>query len=322
VAAVARIAAARTRLAAARRQRPPPHIDTKIVAAWNGLAISAFARAGAALGEPRFVEDARVAAGFVLDHMRPNGRLQRTWTEHTAYEDAFLDDHAFLAAGLLDLYEATFEPRWLGAAVAIADAMTARFWDDEAGGYFLTPADRPVAIARAKPIDEGAMPSGNAVAAATTLRLAEITGDERWRRRGEDVLRACGAGLIAAPSQAPRLLGALDFLLDRPREIAIVHPAGGGRDDALLAAVRRHYAPNHVLAVATEGADLATQSALVPFLADKRALHGRTTAYVCEHGVCALPTHDPDVLARQIAAVAPLPTPGAPAARVDAAAGR
>jgi len=287
---------ARPRLYAARRRRVPPRTDTKIIAAWNGLAIAAFARAGAALGEPTYVERARTTARFVLDRMRHDGRLLRT----DAGGAAFLDDYAFVAAGLVDLYEATFDPAWLREALALHDVLARDFWDAEHGGFFQTSAGDEVALARRKPDDDGALPSGNAVAAQNLLRLAELTGDDRLRERADATLRAMQGA-------APALLAALDFRTDRAKEIVIVRPAGAPPDEPLLALVRKTYVPNRVLTVVTEGDDLERQRALIPLLAEKKALGGAPTAYVCEQKVCALPTSDPAMLAQQLAKVEPLP---------------
>jgi uncharacterized protein YyaL (SSP411 family) len=299
---------ARPRLRAARARRVPPHTDTKVLAAWNGLMISAFARAGGILGEPAYVERARASARFVLDRLRVDGRLRRSWAAGGAHEDGFLDDHAFLAAGFVDLYEATFELEWLREAIALHAVLAREFWDDEHGGFFLTGTERTPLIARQKPDYDGALPSGNAVAAQSLLRLAELTGDDSYRERADGTLRALAGGLEGSPTGAPALLAALDFRLDRAKEIVIVRPAGEA-DGAgpLLKTVYASYVPNAVLTVVTEGDDLARAQALVPLVEGKRALGGTATAYVCEQRVCALPTSDTSVLAAQLAKVTRLP---------------
>jgi uncharacterized protein YyaL (SSP411 family) len=299
-----RLAAARSRLYAVRQRRVPPHTDTKILAGWNGLMISAFARAGAAFNDAAYVEHARAAARFALDHLRREGRLQRSWIDGAAHEDAFLDDYAYLAAGLLDLYEATFDLAWLRAAIELQETLARDFWDTAHGAFFLTDAAREVTLARAKPDNDGALPSGNAVAIEGLLRLGELTGDDRWRARADRALQA----LAPQVERAPALLAALDFRLDRPKEIVIVRPtAAGGGADALLATVRATYLPNRALTVVTEGAELARQRELIPLVGGKEAIDRAATAYVCEQRVCARPTSDPSVLAAQLARVAPLP---------------
>jgi uncharacterized protein YyaL (SSP411 family) len=299
------LATAREKLRTARAMRPAPATDTKVLAAWNGLAISAFARGAAVLDDDGYRARARAAAAFVLDHMRDGERLRRS---DGATVGGFLDDYAFMAAGLVDLYEATFDPRWLREALALQAVLARDFWDDAGGGFFATARDAEPGLARAKPASDSVVPSGNAVAAETALRLAEFTGDDTHRRRADDTLRALGAALARAPTSAPRLLAALDFRLDRAKEIVIVAPAGAPDGAApLLAEVRRIYLPNRVLTVAAEGAPLAAQAAVVPLAEGKTALGGHATAYVCEQGVCALPTADAGVLAAQLARVVPLP---------------
>ncbi len=289
-----------------RATRPHPLTDTKVVTGWSGLTISAFARAGAVLNVPAYVERARTAARFLLDGAERAGRLPRSWSRGRAEGDAFLDDYAFLAAGLVDLYTATFDPAWLRSALALHATMADRFWDAEHGGFFATAADAEPGLARLKPVDDLPVPSGNAVAAETLFRLAALTGDDALRARAEAVVRAAAPAITSAPTRTPRLLGAVDYLSDRPREVAIVH--GGVHDDPrLLNTVHERFSPNDVLTVVHES-DVASRARDVPLLADKRALDGRSTAYVCTRGVCQLPTSDPHVLDRQLAAVQPLPS--------------
>ena len=301
------VAEGRPLLYAARRRRVPPHTDTKILAGWNGLMISAFARAGAALDEPRYLERARAAARFVLRRMETDGGLRRSWSDGAAHGDAFLDDYAFVVAGLLDLYEATFELRWLGAAVRLQNVLGERFWDTGGGGFFLTSAGHEATLARQKPDYDGALPSGNAIAAQNLLRLAEFTADDRRRERADATLRAFAARLEQRPTAVPALLAVLESRLDRAKEVVIVRPPGAADGAApLLRIVRRAYLPNRILTVATEGAELARQRRVIPLVADKRALGGAATAFVCERKVCALPTSDAAVLAGQLGRVHPL----------------
>jgi len=297
---------ARRALRERRATRPQPSVDTKIVTAWNGLMIGAFARGGAVLGEPRFIELARAAAHRLLDARGADGRLPRSLSAGAPHGDGFLDDYADLASGLLDLHEATFDVAWLLAARDLHAALLARFWDREGGGFYATAADVAPTLVRRKPADDLPLPSGNAVAAEGLLRLAELTGDDTLRQRAQDTVRALAPALARAPTRAPRLLGVVDFLLDRPREVAIVDPDVGG-DPRLLATVRARFFPNRVV-VATRERELAPRATVIPWLADKRALAGRSTAYVCTRGACELPTSDPAVLERQLAEVAPLPS--------------
>jgi uncharacterized protein YyaL (SSP411 family) len=291
---------ARKELLAARGKRAPPQIDRKIVTGWNGLMISAFARAGFAFGEQRYTKQAVRAAEFLLGNVKAGEQLKRSWKDGKAQEDGFLDDYAALAQGLIDLYEATADSRWLTESIALQRGLDSRF-RDAAGGYFLTPEGKQGLLAREKSAYDGVIPAGNSIAALNLLRLSELTGNEEFRKRALEVLGAFASRMQAMPA----LLGALDWSLDQPLEIVVVRL----RDDSgepLLQVLRRAYLPDAVRAIAAEGKDLDGQARAVPLLESKRALKGRTTAYVCRKRVCDLPTADPAIFARQLARTEPL----------------
>ena len=297
---------ARTRLKHARDRRPAPQTDAKVLAAWNGLAISAFAKAAHVLNEPAYAERAARAARFVLERMQHDGRLRRSALGETTTGDAYLDDYAFLIAGLLDLYEADFDPDWLDRAIALQAVLDTHFWDEARGGYFLGADDTEQLLAREKPAYDGALPSGNAVAAGNLLRLAEFTTRSAYRTRAEACFATFAAQLRGRPASVPRLLSALDFALDRPKEIAIVKAASHDDVEPFLARLRGAFLPNRVLAVVTQGEDSTAHQRRIPWLEAKIAIGGRVTAYVCERHVCKLPTDDPDTFAKQIAQSTPL----------------
>ena len=297
------LAGTREELLAARARRPAPLRDDKVLAAWNGLAISAFARAGLALPEPDYVAAAAAAADFALGSMRRDGRLHRAFIAGRASGPAFLEDYAFLIAGLLDLYEARPDPRWLREALALQAVLDADY-ADPAGAYFQTAAREADLLVREKPTRDGAIPSGNSVAALNLQRLADLAFDEALRQRAGLLFSALGDPVRAAPIAFGELLLALDYHHDTPKEIVLVAPAAGGDAAPMLAALGRTFVPNRVLSRVTEGPDLEAHAALVPLLRYKRAREGRVTAYVCENRVCDLPTADPVVFAAQIAAVA------------------
>jgi uncharacterized protein len=301
----AALADARAKLYAARAKRPPPLRDEKILAAWNGLGISGFAVAGRVLGEPRYVAAAARAATFVLEQMRPGGRLVRSWKEGRTGVPAFLDDQAFLTAGLLDLYEATFERRWLEAALAVAEE-TERCFADPAGGWFMTGGDHERLIAREKPAYDGAEPSGTSVALLSTLRLATFTSDDRWRAIADRAFASLAGTLNENPLALAEALLAVDYAADEAREIAVVWPGDAGPASAasLFDVLRRTFVPNRAIAGCSE-ADAAALGARVPWIADKTALEGRPTAYVCVQGRCELPVHDPEALAQRLAGPPP-----------------
>jgi uncharacterized protein YyaL (SSP411 family) len=310
--------AARPVLYAARAKRPPPLKDDKIVVAWNGLAVSAFARVGWGLGEDRYIERARRAAAFVLERVRgKDGRLRRTWNDGQARHHAVLEDYAFVVAGLLDLFEATAEQRWLDAALALQKQQDAHFSDDPSGGYFHTADDAEALLARAKDAYDGAEPSGNSIAALNLLRLAELTSDAAWARRADGLFTAFAQRIERSGLALPAMLSALDFRVDRTVEVVIAAPDGFPAAAAALEGVlRRTWLPNRVQIVGA-AQSLAPLVPLVPVLEAKSAAGKRARAFVCEQGRCELPTSDPAVFARQLRKVRPLyadraPTPLAP----------
>jgi uncharacterized protein len=294
----AALASARETLYQARAGRVPPLRDDKILAAWNGLAISAFAFGARVLAEPRYLQAAERAADFLLNQMRRGGRILRSWKDGRASQQGFLEDQAFVAAGLLDLHESSFDPRWLREAIALGETLERDFVDAEQGGWFMTASDGERLIAREKPQYDGAEPSGTSVALLNAQRVYSFTADERWRDVAARGLASVWNVLAAQPLALSEALLALDYLTDLPREIAIVLPAG--RPEAgmpLLEVVRTAFVPNRALAVAAEDAQL---EGAVSFFTGKVAQAGQATAYVCERGRCELPTTDPETFRRQL----------------------
>jgi uncharacterized protein YyaL (SSP411 family) len=302
------LAGARAVLYAARSKRPPPLLDDKILTSWNGLMVSAFARAALVLDDDDARARAQAAARFLLDHLRDEqGRLARVYNHGVARQRAVLDDYAFFIQGLLDLWDATADVTWLAEAVRLQAELDAGFADEQSGAWFMTARDAEALLTRDKPSYDGAEPSGNAVATLNLLRLAELTGAVHHRQRAERALGTFGAVLSRGGTSAPKMLSALDFYLDTPLEVAIVAPAGQpGSARPLVDVVRRTFVPNHALVVTTEGAPLNAARARVPWVDGKIARSQRATAYVCERGVCELPTSDPAVLSRQLAKAKPL----------------
>lgn len=297
---------ARTILYRARQQRRALHTDAKVLVAWNGLAISAFAKGAHILNAPDYATRAKHTATFLLTQLKRDGRLRRSALGTRVGGEAYLNDYACLIAGLLDLYEVTFELHWLREAIALQAIQDAHFWDNKNGGYFLTAGDAEQLLAREKPAYDGAEPSGNAVAAHNLLRLAEWTMNTSYRQRAQRCLQAFASELKQRPTSMPRLLSALDFFLGRPKEIAIVKASAADTAEPFLEQLRRHFLPHRVLSIVVQGDELATHQQVVPWLEAKRAIRGKVTAYVCEQHVCALPTADPGIFAKQLAATLPL----------------
>jgi hypothetical protein len=275
----------------ARKKRAPPLRDEKILTAWNGLAVSAFARAALVLGERHYAERARQAAGFVLQRMQRQGRLLRS---EGSRGNAYLEDYGFVTAGLLDLFEATGGGKWLQEAVRL-DALVERHYEDRsAGGFFRTSDDHEKLLAREKPGHDGAEPSGASVAVMNLLRLEALTLRDSYRRRAERALLSVAPQLEAAPASFGEMLLAVDWWWDAPREIVLIVPKARQEAQPFLAKLRRLPALNRVLVVAREG------ERVTPLVEGKRALRGQATAYVCEKGVCRLPSSDPEVFERQV----------------------
>ena len=296
----AQVDAALPRLFEAREARVHPATDDKVLAAWNGLAISALAEAGRSFGEPRYRDAAVAAASFVLEALAgEGGRLLRSWREGRAGGPGYLDDHACMAEACLTLYETTFDLRWLRAARRLAGAMVELFADPGGDGFYQTGRDAEQLVVRPRELFDNAVPAGSSVAAEVLQRLGRLTGDQDWERAGLAALRPVLGVLGRAPTGFGHALGAADFALARVREVAIVGRPGAADTDALLAEVWGTYQPNRVLAAAAPG-DAAAQGE-VPLLADRPALEGRATAYVCEHFVCQRPVTDPAELAAQLA---------------------
>ncbi len=308
-----RLGRARELLYARRLSRVPPSRDEKILGAWNGLMISALAVAGRVLGEARYTEGARRAADFVLEHMRdPQGDLVRSFKSRAAAARTststssglgFLDDFAFVTAGLIELYQSTFEPRYLREALRLANA-TEQHFADPGGGWFMTGAAHEALIARERPAYDGAEPSGASVALMNVLRLGTYTDDSRWRGIAERGFRSLAHVLGDRSVLLTEALLALDYYWDEPREIALVWPETRTRSAAapFLAALARTYLRSFVLAGGSPS-ELAALGDTVPFVGGKLTRANHVTAYVCRQGTCALPTDDPDAFQAQLAGV-------------------
>ncbi|MBM4343523.1 MAG: thioredoxin domain-containing protein [Deltaproteobacteria bacterium] len=291
-------------LLAARSKRVPPLLDHKVMPAWNGLALSALARAALVLGEPRFAVAARRAADFLWSSMQERGRLKRSWVHGTARGTGFLDDYAHVVQGCLDLYEATGDRELLARAMQLQVAQDAHFWDAAAGGYFATPDDGQALLARAKPDRDGAEPAGNSVTANNLLRLAAMTGGDSWRRKAMATWLSVADRLAQYPILLTEMLLSVESAAWPMREVVLVRPAGAplAAAEPMLAVLRSHYMPHRVLLHAEMGPPLDELAGLAPVVSGKVARDGKVTAYVCRHGVCELPTTDPAVFAGQLMA--------------------
>ena len=289
--AASALARARARLLAARAERVPPLRDEKVLTSWNALAIGTFAEAGRVLRAPRFVDAAVRAAEFVWTRLRAGGKLLHVWAGGQAKQDAYLDDHAFLAAALVDLYEATGHPHHLARARELVAALDARFHDGAAGGYFFTAVDAERLITRQKSGTDGSVPAGNAVAAHALLRLHHLTAEEGYRARAEEILRLYHDEAAKNPFAYAHLLQALEFSTEGPTEVVVVGASGAPDTEALWSAIAPVYLPHRVLVAS----DPEAAETLSP-ARDRPAVDGHATAYVCRNFTCSPPVTDPAAL--------------------------
>jgi len=297
----ARVAPLRAKLYEARRRRVPPGLDDKVLAAWNGLACRALAEAGRALGRADYVAAAVRNADFLLRELRGNGRLLRTWKAGQAKLKGYLEDHAMVAAALLEVYEATFERRWLDAARGLADELLRLFWDEKLEGFWDTGSDHEPLIVRPRNLFDNAVPCGSSVAIETLLRLAVLTGERRYETLAMGALRPMADLMTRHATGFGRFLCALDFHLGPVVEVALVAPRAGDGLEPLVAEVFGRFLPNRVVAGMVAGD--AAAAAGVPLLQGRSAVDGRATAYVCRDYACELPVTDRAALARQLDAV-------------------
>ena len=293
------VAPLRKRLLEARAKRVRPGRDDKVLAAWNGLACRVLAEAGRALGRADYVAAAVRNAEFLLGAMRRDGRLQRTWKAGQARLKGYLEDYAMVAAALIDVYEATFERRWLDAARELADDMVRLFWDGELDGFYDTGHDHERLIVRPRNLFDNAVPCGTSVAIETLLRLAVLTGEAGYETRALTALRPIADLLGRHPAAFGRFLCALDFHLGPKVEVALI--ARNGNAEPLAAEVFGRFLPNRVVAGMVAGD--ASAGAGMPLLEGRTMVDGKTTAYVCRNYACELPVTDPAALARQLEAV-------------------
>lgn len=290
------LAASRQKLFEAREKRPRPHLDDKIITAWNGLMISAFARAAQVLCDPIYLVAASRAAAFANETLSRDGGLVRSYRKGAGGADGFADDYAFLIQGFIDLYESSLDIAWLRLAVDLQAKQDELFEDRDQGGYFSVRADDPHILLRMKEDYDGAEPSPNSVAALNLLRLAQMTGDDTLRKRSEKTIAAFSTQAGRMPHAMPQMLVALDFLLAKPRQIVIAGKPGAPDTRALLREVHHHFIPNRILLLADGGEGQRWLEERLEFVKTAFPFDGEAAAYVCENFACRLPVSDPDAL--------------------------
>lgn len=282
----------RSKLLAARSERVRPGKDTKILVSWNALAIRALTQAARVLEKPEYLSSAEQAANFILDRLRPSGRLVRSYKDGPSAIFAFLEDYAFLVEALLTLYETSFDETRMNQAEELVQEMVNLFWDDLEGGFFDVANDVQELVVRPRSFFDNPIPSGNAAATFALLRMHALTGSSKYEERALPAFRSTRELLPRAPLGFGYLLSALDFYLSPQVQIAIVGRADEVSTQEMAREVFDRYLPNMVMAVG--------EDANQPLLAGRTRLDGKPTAYLCEHFACRLPVNNRQDWAKQL----------------------
>lgn len=293
-----RLASARKKLLEARAKRVPPGLDDKILAEWNGMMIASLARGGAVLGEQHYIDAAAKAADFVLEKQRADGRLLRAYRDGRKLETAFLTDYACMIDGLIELYEATFDKRWLDRAIELNRTVVEHYHDEAGGGFYFTADDHEQLLTRSKDVRDSATPSGNSVQLMNLLRLSAMLGDESLRAMAEKTIEHFATQVMQSPGAGERFLAAVEFALVGPVELAMVGDPADPRAQALIRQVNQTYLPNRVMMLSNPADALSGVSS--PLLQDRPLVDGAPAAYVCRNYACQRPVTTPAELAAQL----------------------
>ncbi len=283
----------RKKLFKAREARVHPYKDDKTLTSWNGLMIAALAKGGAVLEVPFYIEAAARATDFIFRKLRrEDGRLLARYRNGEAAFPAYFDDYAFFTWGLLELYEASFDGKYLKEALELAGQAIGLFWDRESGGFFFYGEDAEQLIARPKEIYDGALPSGNSVMLLNLLRLSRLTGDEALAEVAEKQVHAFAGEIADHPQAYSYFMMGLNFYLGPAREVVIAGKPGEVVAESMLKAIRSRFMPETVVAFNPDGGTGTDLEKLAPFLREQRSIDGKATAYVCQNYSCQAPTTD------------------------------
>ena len=290
----------RRRLLEIRSRRPRPGLDDKILTDWNGLMISALARGYQVLQEDEYLEAAERAAALIADKLydEESGVLKRRFRSGEAAIDGLVRDYAFFIQGLLDLYESSLEGRWLLLAMDLTEIQNRLFWDADNGGFYATSGEDPSILVRMKNDYDGAEPSANSVAVLNLLRLSQMSGNQEWAGMAERTLKAFQSRLMASPPSMPQMMVAVDFYLDKPKQVLIAGDRDSPETQAILREVHKRFHPNKIVVLADGGPVQERLEPTLEILKTLSRLDGKATAYICENYVCQLPTNDVTVVAR------------------------
>jgi uncharacterized protein YyaL (SSP411 family) len=294
------LAKSRETLLALRAKRPRPHLDDKIITAWNGLMISAFARGAQILDDSAYLKAATRAATFIRTQLYDESRrvLVRNYREAPSEVEGFADDYAFVIQGLLDLYEASFDIGWLQFAIELQETLDRLFFDEERGGYFSGTGKDASILLRMKEDNDSAEPAASSVAALNLLRLAQIRNDAGFYERAQKTIEAFAPQISHFASAMPQMLVALDLTLSNPRQIVVAGERDAAETRALVSEVHRHFIPNRILLLADGRDGQKYLEGKLEALRGMKPIGGKPATYVCENFTCKAPVTDPKALAQ------------------------
>jgi uncharacterized protein YyaL (SSP411 family) len=296
-----RLEAARKKLFLAREKRIHPGRDEKILVDWNGLMIAALAIAARAFDEEKYADAARKAADFTLAKMRDsNGRLLHRYKDGEAKVKGFIEDYAYLVWGLIELYETTFDEKYLIQALSLTDKMIEHFWDSEAGGFFFNPDDGEELLVRKKEIYDGAHPSGNSVAMHNLLRLSRIAANPELEERAINIGRAFSKTVKHSPAAYTQLMSAIDLMAGPSYEVVIVGDLQKNDTRAMIKTLRSEYIPNKVVLLKQSYETGSEITKIAEFISEHKTIDGKATAYVCSNYSCKKPTTEPEEMMGQL----------------------
>jgi len=279
----------RTRLLEARGSRVRPLRDDKVLTSWNGLMIAALAKAGRALGEPRYTEAASKTVELILSKMRtPDGRLLRRYRDGDASIPGFLEDYAYLVWGLLEMYESTFDAKYLRLAVGYNEAMIDLFWDVAGGGFFSTAEDSEEVLVRGKEVYDGALPSANSVALLNLIRISKLTADPELEGKVSALIDRFSEQVYASPRSHTFFMADVDFVNGPSYEVVVTGKQDAGDTEAMLRALGESFLPNKVVLFVPDG-ETSEITEIAGYAGDYVSVEGRATAYVCVNFSCQLP---------------------------------
>jgi hypothetical protein len=282
---------ARSKLLKHREKRPRPYRDDKIITGWNGLMISSLAYGGAVLQDKKYINAATKCADFVLNALVKDNRLRRYYRNGQMDGLGVLDDYAFMILGLLDLYEATFDVRWLTEATKLSEQMIELFSDQKGGAFYLTSKDAERLIVRNKPDYDGALPSGNSIASLVLLKLGQLTMNQSFTEYGEQIFKAFSMRLSQSPASQAALLAAFNFWLGPKREIVIAGDLQQDETKEILKVIHSRFMPDTVtLFHKGDKSDEAIYK-IVPFIEYQTAIDAKVTVYICQNYVCKQPAN-------------------------------